>query len=145
MGEIEEEEEDSWPITTMEHLSRVSLRPTFTGTMSLRSFLFSAPVFLLSTSKWWPSKIVVMELHSSGVAMSFAFLLIYLRSWTGKATSRALLSSIDPRWCCRGSKWSTIVVHALNEKNGYHVEYIIFVNVFTSSFSSSSSSYKNIL
>lgn len=47
MGEIEEEEEDSWPITTMEHLSRVSLRPTFTGTMSLRSFLFSAPVLLV--------------------------------------------------------------------------------------------------
>lgn len=52
---------------------------------------------------------------------------------------------IDPRWCYRGSKWSPTVVYALNEKNGYHVEYIIFVNVFTSSsFSSIKISYNRI-
>lgn len=79
--ERERKREDSWAITTMEHLSRVSLHPTFTGTMSLRSLLALLPPPFLSTSKWRPSKIVVMELHSSGVATSFAFLVIYLRRW----------------------------------------------------------------
>lgn len=144
----EREEEDSWPITTMEHLSRVSLHPTFTGTMSLRSFLaLFPPPFLVHV------EVVALQNRRNGASFkrcsNIVCISCYLSSslvlpWMGGPLLGPFVI-IDPRWCYRGSKWSLTVVYALNEKNGYHVEYIIFVNVFTSSsFSSIKISYNRI-